>query len=81
MPTPYAYDELTGVLDRDESVDLNRLAATVADLMYDDNGLDRDHDDDRDDEDLDRGNGKPPVLAAKKPTPASTTAKSKLQPK
>lgn len=76
MPTPYAYDELTGVLDRDESVDLNRLAATVADLMYDDNSLDRDHDDA---DDLDRGNGKPPVLAAKKPI--STTTKSKLQPK
>lgn len=73
MPTPYAYDELTGVLDRDESVDLNRLAATVADLMYDDSSLDHD------DEDLDRGNGKPPVLAAKKPI--STTTKSKLQPK
>ncbi len=30
---PYAHDELHGVLDRDESVDINRLAATVTDML------------------------------------------------
>lgn len=33
MTTPYTYDELVGVLNRDESVDLNRLAASVVAVM------------------------------------------------
>jgi len=38
----YTRKELEGALARDESIDLNRLAATVLDLMVDDDSGDND---------------------------------------